>query len=146
MRLLCRYAGGLACLVTALALVACGGGPGSQPEPKQIENIAFSQGEKARTISLSDKFNGSDLTYSATTSNVRVATVTVDNDADTLTVTAVGPGRRSHHGHRQELSGRGQTGLHRHRAQAAGTGTRPGTGGVSGLYVRPGPDHPHDPS
>ena len=92
MRLLCRYAGGLACLVTALTLVACGGGPGSQPEPKQIENIAFSQGEKARTISLSDKFNGSDLTYSATTSNVRVATVTVDNDADTLTVTAVGPG------------------------------------------------------
>ena len=92
MRLLCRYAGGLACLVTALALVACGGGPGSQPEPKPIENIAFSQGEKARTISLSDKFNGSDLTYSATTSNVRVATVTVDNDADTLTVTAVATG------------------------------------------------------
>ena len=92
MRLLCRYAGGLACLVTALALVACGGGPGSQPEPKPIENIAFSQGEKARTISLSDKFNGSDLTYSATTSNVRVATVTVDNDADTLTVTAVAAG------------------------------------------------------
>ena len=92
MRLLCRYAGGLACLVTALALVACGGGPGSQPEPKQIEKIEFSQEEKARTISLSDKFNGSDLTYSATTSKRSVATVTVDNEADTLTVTAVGPG------------------------------------------------------
>ena len=92
MRLLCRYAGGLACLVTALALVACGGGPGSQPEPKQIEKIEFSQEEKARTISLSDKFSGSDLTYSATTSDRSVATATVDNDADTLTVTAVGPG------------------------------------------------------
>ena len=92
MRLLCRYAGGLACLVTALALVACGGGPGSQPEPKQIGNIAFEQGEKVRTIPLSDKFNGSDLTYSATTSNRSVATVTVDNTADTLTVTAVGAG------------------------------------------------------
>ena len=92
MRLLCRYAGGLACLVTALALVACGGGPGSQPEPNQIGNIAFQQGETVRTIPLSDKFNGSDLTYSATTSNRSVATVTVDNDADTLTVTAVGAG------------------------------------------------------
>ena len=92
MRLLWRYAVGLACLVTALALVACGGGPGSQPEPKQIEKIEFSQEDKARTISLSDKFSGADLTYSATTSDVRVATVTVDNDADTLTVTAVGPG------------------------------------------------------
>ena len=93
MRLLCRYAGGLACLVTALALVACGGGPGSEPEPKQIENIKFSREDKARTISLSDKFNGSDLTYSATTSDRSVATVTVDNDADTLTVTVVGPGK-----------------------------------------------------
>ena len=92
MRLLCRYAGGLACLVTALALVACGGGPGSQPEPKEIGNIAFQQGEKVRTIPLSDKFNGADLTYSATTSNRSVATTTVDNDANTLTVTAVGAG------------------------------------------------------
>ena len=92
MSLLCRYAGGLACLVTVLALVGCGGGPGSQPEPKPIENIAFSQGEKVRTISLSDKFNGTDLTYSATTSNRSVATVTVDNDKDTLTVTVVGTG------------------------------------------------------
>ena len=92
MRLLCRYAVGLACLVTALALVACGGGPGSQPEPKEIGNIAFQQGEKVRTIPLSDKFTGSDLTYSATTSAPSVATVTVDNAADTLTVTAVGAG------------------------------------------------------
>ena len=92
MRLLRRYAGGLACLVTALALVACGGGPGSSPEPKQIGNIAFQQGEKVRTIPLSDKFNGANLTYSATTSSSSVATVTVDQVADTLTVTAVGPG------------------------------------------------------
>ena len=94
MRLLCRYAGGLACLVTALALVACGGGPGSEPgpEPKQIGNMAFQQGQKARTISLSDKFTGPNLTYSVTTSNRSVATATVDNDADTLTVTAVGAG------------------------------------------------------
>ena len=90
MRLLFRYAGGLACLVTALALVGCGGGPGSQPEPNQIENQAFRQGEQIRTIPLSDKFSGSDLTYSATTSNARVATVAVDNA--TLTLTAVGPG------------------------------------------------------
>ena len=89
---LCCYAGGLACLVTVLALVGCGGGPGSQPEPKEIGNIAFQQGEKVRTIPLSDKFTGADLTYSATTSNRSVATATVDNDADTLTVTAVGAG------------------------------------------------------
>ena len=91
-RLLCRFAGGLACLVTALALVGCGGGPGAQPEPKEIGNIAFQQGEQVRTIPLSDKFNGADLTYSATSDKPAVATVTVDNDADTLTVTAVGPG------------------------------------------------------
>ena len=91
-RLLFRYAGGLACLVTALALVGCGGGPGAQPEPKEIGNIAFRQGEQVRTIPLSDKFSGSDLTYSATTSNRSVATVTVDNEVDTLTVRAVGPG------------------------------------------------------
>ena len=91
MRLLCRYAGGLACLVTALALVACGGGPGSQPEPKQIKDSTLEVG-KSLDIPLGDKFSGADLTYSATTSDVRVATVTVDNDADTLTVTAVAAG------------------------------------------------------
>ena len=90
MRLLCRYAGGLACLVTALALVACGGGPGSQPEPKQIDDSTLEIG-KSLEISLGDKFSGSDLTFSAATSNRSVATVTVD-DNDTLTVTAVGPG------------------------------------------------------
>ena len=55
-------------------------------------DIAFQQGEKVRTIPLSDKFSGSDLTYSATTSNSSVVTVTVDNAADTLTVTVVGAG------------------------------------------------------
>ena len=94
MKLLCRYAGGLAFLVAALALlIACEEAPGSQPEPKQIGNIAFQQGEKVRTIPLSDKFNGADLTYSATTSDRSVATVTVDNNANSLTVTAVGPGQ-----------------------------------------------------
>ena len=91
---LCRYAGGLACLVTVLALAACGAGPGSttQADAKVIGNIAFQQGETIRKIPLVDKFTGADLTYSATMSNRSVATATVDNDADTLTVTAVGAG------------------------------------------------------
>ena len=117
-RLLFRYAGGLACLVTALALVGCGAGPGSQPEPNQIENQAFGQGEQIRTIPLSDKFSGSDLTYSATTSNARVATVAVDNDKDTLTLTAVGPGTATITVTAKNSRGRGQTDLYRHRAPA----------------------------
>ena len=92
MRLLCRYAGGLACLVTALALVACGGGPGSQPEPKQIEDSTLEVG-KSLDIPLGDKFSGEDLTYDAKSNRPAVATVKVDNDKDTLTVTAVGPGK-----------------------------------------------------
>ena len=91
---LCRYAGGLACLVTVLALAACEAGPGSttQADAKVIGNIAFQQGETIRRISLGDKFTGKDLTYSATSDKPSVATATVDNDADTLTVTAVGAG------------------------------------------------------
>ena len=91
---LCRYAGGLACLVTVLALAACEVGPGSttQADAKVIGNIAFQQGETIRRISLGDKFTGEDLTYSATSDKPSVATATVDNDADTLTVTAVGAG------------------------------------------------------
>ena len=91
---LCRYAGGLACLVTVLALAACEAGPGSttQAGAKVIGNIAFQQGETIRRISLGDKFTGKDLTYSATSDKPSVATATVDNDADTLTVTAVGAG------------------------------------------------------
>ena len=91
---LCRYAGGLACLVTVLALAACGAGPGSttQADAKVIGNIAFQQGETIRRIPLVDKFTGKDLTYTATSDKPSVATATVDNDADILTVTAVGAG------------------------------------------------------
>ena len=91
---LCRYAGGLACLVTVLALAACGAGLGSttQADAKVIGNIAFQQGETIRRIPLVDKFTGKDLTYTATSDKPSVATATVDNDADILTVTAVGAG------------------------------------------------------
>ena len=73
---LCRYAGGLACLVTVLALVACGAGPGSttQADAKVIGNIAFQQGETIRRIPLVDKFTGKDLTYTATSDKPSVAT------------------------------------------------------------------------
>ena len=91
---LCRYAGGLACLVTVLALAACGAGPGSttQADAKVIGNIAFQQRETIRRIPLVDKFTGKDLTYTATSDKPTVATVEVDNDEDILTVTAVGAG------------------------------------------------------
>ena len=95
MRLLCRYAGGLACLVTALALVACGAGPGSTKEktdPIGFKDIGELQEGSTKEISLVNTFSGSDLTYTAKSDKPAVATVTVDNDADTLTVTAVGPG------------------------------------------------------
>ena len=93
MRLLCRYAGGLACLVTALALVACGAGPGSTKaqDPVGFKNIEVRQGSTSE-ISLVNTFSGSELTYKATSDKPSVATVTVDNEKDTLTVTAVGPG------------------------------------------------------
>ena len=92
MRLLCRYVGGLACLVTMLALVGCGGGPGSQPEPKEIPDkiIDWDGGERKYTIPLSDKFSGENLTYTAESNRLTVATVAVA--ADILTVTAVSPG------------------------------------------------------
>ena len=93
MSLLYRYAGGLACLVTMLALVACGAGPGSpKVDPVGFKNIDLKQGESIREISLVNTFSGSKLTYKATSDKPAVATVTVDNDKDTLTVTAVGPG------------------------------------------------------
>ena len=74
---LCRYAGGLACLVTVLALAACGAGPGSttQADAKVIGNIAFQQGETIRRIPLVDKFTGKDLAYSATSDKPAVTTV-----------------------------------------------------------------------
>ena len=93
MRLLCRYVGGLACLVAVLALVACGAGPGSTKtqDPVGFKNIEVRQGSTSE-ISLVNTFSGSELTYKATSDKPSVATVTVDNEKDTLTVTAVGPG------------------------------------------------------
>ena len=46
MRLLFRYAGGLACLVTALTLVACGGGPGAQPGTEGDREHSVSAGRE----------------------------------------------------------------------------------------------------
>ena len=85
----------LACLavlsVIAMALVACGSGPGAkvQPEPVKILDVSFVKGETVRRISLVDKFSGSELTYTAESSDTSVATVAVDNAKDVLTVTAV---------------------------------------------------------
>ena len=62
------------------------------PDPVEISDIPSLDEDATHTIPLSDKFNGADLTYRATTSNRSVATATVDNTADTLTLTAVGPG------------------------------------------------------
>ena len=182
MRLLCRYAGGLACLVAVIALVGCGQATGQKaidlkpipdvkslkigsthtvslvgtfsgekltyttessneavatakvdgvhltvtgvgagtaiitvtatdpqkrsvkddftvtvpqptaPDPDPVEIPDIPSLEEDATIPLSDTFSGENLTYGASSRNVRVATVTVDNTADTLTVTAVGPG------------------------------------------------------
>ena len=94
MRLLCRYAGGLACLVAALALVACGAGPGAtkSPDPVGFKDIPKLEQGSTSEISLVNTFSGSDLTYTAKSNKPTVATVTVDNEKDTLTVRAVGPG------------------------------------------------------
>ena len=78
-----------------IALVACGGGPGAkaQPDPVKIEAVTFEEGgETIRKIPLGDKFSGSELTYTAESSNKAMATVMVDNEEDILTVTAVGAG------------------------------------------------------
>ena len=92
MSLFRRYAGGLAGLVTMLALVACGAGPGSpKVDPVGFKNIELKQGSTSE-ISLVNTFSGSELTYKATSNKPAVATVTVDNDKPALTVTAVGPG------------------------------------------------------
>ena len=81
---LCRYVGVLAGLVTVLALVGCGGGPGAQPEAKRDREQSVSAGRDGLHDSLFPiSSTGRTSTYSATTSNRAVATVTVDNDRRT---------------------------------------------------------------
>ena len=53
------------------------------PDPVDIPDIPSLEEDTTRTIRLGDKFSGEDLTYTAASSNERVATATVDNDVDT---------------------------------------------------------------
>ena len=95
MSFLCRQACCMAILgAITLALVACGAGPGATKtqDPVGFKNIELRQGFTSE-ISLVNTFSGSELTYSATTSDRSVATVAVNNDKDSLTATAVDPGR-----------------------------------------------------
>ena len=97
MRFFGRHAyGRLACLavLAVIALVACGAGPGATKtqDPVGFKNIDLRQGSTSE-ISLVNTFSGSELTYSATSSDPsKVKVVAVDNDKDTLTVEAVSPG------------------------------------------------------
>ena len=77
-----------------MALVACGAGPGATKtqDPVGFKNIELKQGSTSE-LSLVNTFSGSELTYSATSSDTsKVKVVAVDNDKDTLTVEAVSPG------------------------------------------------------
>ena len=93
MNLLCRWTWGLACLASfaAIALVGCGQATSrtAAPEPVRIASVTLESGETDE-ISLSNKFSGEKLTYTAESSNTAVATAKVDGV--TLTVTAVGAG------------------------------------------------------
>ena len=76
-------------------LAACGAGPGAkaQPDPVKIKDVIFEKvGADDVKIPLGDKFSGSELTYTAESSDPSAATVAVDNAKDVLTVTAVGAG------------------------------------------------------
>ena len=77
----------------AMALVACGAGPGATKtqDPVGFKNIELRQ-VSTREISLVNTFSGSELTYSATSSDTSKVKVAVDNDKDTFTVEAVSPG------------------------------------------------------
>ena len=87
----------LACLavlsVIAMALVGCGAGPGATKtqDPVGFKNIELRQGSTSE-ISLVNTFSGSELEYSAESSDPSKVKVVVDNDKDTLTVEAVSPG------------------------------------------------------
>ena len=96
--LLCRQMRGrMACpailAAITMALVACGAGPGATKtqDPVGFKNIELRQGSTSE-ISLVNTFSGSELTYSATSSDTSKVKVAVDNDKDTLTVEAVSPG------------------------------------------------------
>ena len=80
--------------MVALALVACGSGPGATKtqDPVGFKNIEELRQGSSKEITLVNTFSGSELTYSAKSSDRSVATVAVDNDKDSLTVTAVGQG------------------------------------------------------
>ena len=84
----------LACLAifTATALVGCGQATGktATPEAVRIAPVTLQVGAAPYQISLSNKFSGEKLTYTAASDKPAVATAKVD-DA-TLTVTAVGAG------------------------------------------------------
>ena len=96
MGLLCRNAWGRLAVLAAIAAVlgACEAGPGAkaQPDPVKIKDVVFEKVGTEREIPLGDKFSGEELTYTATSSNMAVATVEVDNDDDILTVAAAGAG------------------------------------------------------
>ena len=88
----------LACLavLVVITLAACGAGPGAkvQPDPVKIKDVVFEKvGANDVKIPLGDKFSGSELTYTPTSSDKAVATVAIDNDDDILTVKAVGAGK-----------------------------------------------------
>ena len=93
MNLLCRRTWGLACLaiVTVIALVGCGQATSTTaaPEPVRIAPVTLEIGETDQ-ISLSNKFSGEKLTYTATTDKPAIATAKVAGA--TLTVTAVSAG------------------------------------------------------
>ena len=100
MRLLCRR---LACViglaVVAMALVACGSGPGAKAQPsvssaKPLPLVLDLEIGKAHTIDLADKFSaaeGETLTFKAVPDELSVATAKVDKTK--LTITAVAAGR-----------------------------------------------------
>ena len=106
MRLLCRYAGGLACLVAVIALVGCGQATGRKAvDLKPIPDVKSLKIGSTHTVSLVGTFSGEKLTYSTKSSNEAVATAKVDgvhltvtgvgSGTATITVTATDPQKRS---------------------------------------------------
>ena len=92
MRRLRRYACGLACLVTVIALVGCGQATGRKAvDLKPIPDVKSLKVGSTHTVSLVGTFSGEKLTYSTKSSNEAVATAKVDGVH--LTVTGVGAGK-----------------------------------------------------
>ena len=91
MRRLRRYACGLACLVTVIALVGCGQATGTKAvDLKPIPDVKSLKVGSDHTVSLVGTFSGEKLTYKAKSSNNAIATVKVAGVH--LTVTGVAPG------------------------------------------------------